>query len=117
MRPQISVVIATSCEATRREKIRRAISSVLSQQGPPLQLLIIVNGQRYDAALFEELKADSRLKVHYRELGSFPAALKDGRHLAGGEFFTFLDDDDALLPGALGMRLEAVETVDWLASN
>src|SRR4051794_28135412 len=117
--PLISVIIATTCEARRQAEIRRAIASV-RLQAVPLEVIVVVNGSRFDPALFEELKHDPELRVAYLSEGSFPAALKHGRGLVRGEYFAFLDDDDRYLDGALDCRLTAIRQhpqTDFVATN
>lgn len=115
----ISVIIATTCEQRRRAEILRAVESVCSQSVPH-ELLMVVNGTRYDPQLYAELQGDPRLKTFYLQEGSFPAALKYGRRQANGAFYSFLDDDDLYLDGALETRLKAIETApaaDFVATN
>lgn len=101
----VSVIIATLCEARRRTSLHRAIASVLAQEGVAVEILLIVNGNRYDPALLAELEARGDLRVHYRSEPGLPAALRFGRSLVKTEYFSFLDDDDEYLPGALSSRL------------
>ena len=119
-RPLISVIIATTCEARREKEIRRAIRSVLTQRNVNIELLVVVNGRRFDPALLKELKCNSELRVVYREEASFPASLKFGRQQISGEYFCFLDDDDEFLPEALEKRLSPLESdpsLDFVATN
>jgi glycosyltransferase involved in cell wall biosynthesis len=116
----ISVIIATTCEKRREREILRAIDSVLDQKGVSVALMLVVNGQRYDPPLLQRLRDDPRLTVHYRQEGSFPAAVRYGREMVTGEYFAFLDDDDVYLPDALRIRLEAINQgvpVDWVCTN
>ncbi len=117
--PTVSVIIATTCEASRADSLLRAIESVLSQAGAAIELLVIVNGPRRDHKLFDRLARDQRIKLRYLETGSFPAAIRFGREIASGEFFCFVDDDDFYLPGAIQCRLQAIEdpSIDFVATN
>lgn len=119
-RPGITVIIATSCEPHRVGPLRRAIASVLSQDGVDVDLVVVVNGTRVDAGFYDELRSDGRLRVCYRDEGSFPAAVRFGREQVRREYFSFLDDDDYYLPGALRTRLEALigpPVVDFVCTN
>ncbi len=119
-RARINVIIPTMGEAARRVSLTRAIESVLSQGGVAVELIVVVNGTRYDPALLAALRADARLQVIYQEEGSLPAALRLGRLHVTGEFFSFLDDDDEYLPDALQTRvahLRADPELDVVATN
>lgn len=116
---RVTVIISTMCEAARRVSLLRAIGSVRSQDVPGV-VLLVVNGMRFDAELLEQLKADPGLRVEYRQEGSLPGAVRYGRSLVTTEFFSFLDDDDEYLPGALRTRIEpllADATLDVVATN
>ncbi len=117
--PTVSVIIATTCEASRAATLLRAIESVLSQAGAVIELLVIVNGARRDHQLFVRLARDKRIKLQYLKTSSFPAAIRFGREIASGEFFCFVDDDDFYLPGAIQCRLHAIEdpSIDFVATN
>ena len=118
--PRITVIIPTTCNSARRESLTRAIAGVLSQEGVAVELVVVVNGTRYDPALLSTLRADPRFRVVYQEEGNLPAALRLGRSHVTGEFFSFLDDDDEYLPDALRMRaahLLADPELDVVATN
>jgi glycosyltransferase involved in cell wall biosynthesis len=117
---RISVIIPTTCEARRAASLQRAIDSVLSQRGVEVELIVVVNGQRFDAAALAALQADPALQAVYIETASPSVASRHGRSLASGEFFAFLDDDDEYLPGGLAARAAAIQadpTIDIAVSN
>jgi glycosyltransferase involved in cell wall biosynthesis len=103
--PDVAVIIPTTCEAVRAQALRHALASVLAQEGVRARPLLVVNGKRFDPALLEEMRARPELQVMYVELGSLPNALRIGRRAVDAPFFSFLDDDDEYLPGALKARV------------
>jgi hypothetical protein len=118
--PTVDVIIATMCSAERAAELWRAVDSALSQQGVRVRLSIIANGARVDAGLLAQLRADPRLTVHVLEEGSYPAAVRVGRLHVTQEFFSFLDDDDEYLPGALETRLSVLQArpeLDFVATG
>lgn len=116
----VSVIIPTTCELRRKESLARAIHSVVLQDVGEVEVIVVVNGERFDPELFAQLKADARLKVHYQHEASLPAALRYGRTLVSREFFSFLDDDDEYFPDALRVRLTPMlhdAAVDVVVTN
>lgn len=109
--PAVTVVIATAARPERAAALRRAIEGVLAQQPAP-ELVVVVNGSGFDAALDAELRADTRLRHDYQALGSYPAAQRRGRELVRTPCFCFLDDDDELLPGSIATRLARLQAAD-----
>jgi glycosyltransferase involved in cell wall biosynthesis len=107
-----TVVIATAARPERAAALRRAIDSVCTQVPAP-EVVVVVNGNTFDAALVEALKADPRIRCDYRELGSYPAAQRRGRELVRTAFFCFLDDDDELLPDSIALRLDRMAAPDY----
>lgn len=102
----VSVIIPTMCEASRSELIYRAIESVLSQSGIILELLIVINGARYDQQLATTLQENNRLTLIWLDIANVSTARYVGVCRAHGEYFCFLDDDDEFLPGALQGRVK-----------
>lgn len=117
---RISVIIPTTCETGRRGSLKRAIASVAAQERVSVELIVVVNGLRFDPECYEELRSMPGLNVAYLEEGSLPLAVKHGRSLATAPYFSFLDDDDEYLPDALWRRLQPLlsdEAIDYVVSN
>lgn len=104
--PLISIVIPTSCEATRAEFLHRSLASIASQAGVRTEILLVCNGPRQDAALIDTLTARYGVKTIRLDEGKVSRARYEGLCQAGGDYFCFLDDDDEFLPGGLARRLE-----------
>ena len=96
----LSVVLPTH---DRPERLREAARSVLSQDYPSLELIVVDDGSSASTAqTLDEVTAQDRRVVvvrHEQPLGS-AAARNAGLALARGELVAFCDDDDAWLPGA-----------------
>lgn len=116
----VSIIIPTMCELRRKASLLRAIDSVLQQDAGDVEVIVIVNGDRFDPELFAEVKADARLRVYYQQIGNQHAAQRFGRTLVIKDYFAFLDDDDEYLPGALKIRMAPLLedlTLDMVATN
>lgn len=117
---RVSVVIPTTCRTSRVGTLRRAIASAQAQDGIELDLIVVVNGPDFDREMVDELCADPRMRVEYLPVPDLPAALRHGRTLALAPFFSFLDDDDEYLPGALRLRADVLlrsPEIDLVATN
>lgn len=118
--PVVSVIIPTVCSTARAPSLARAIDSVAAQRDVAVEIVVVVNGPAVDEASYAALRADPRLRVERLEQGSAPGACRHGRAVATGEFFSFLDDDDEYLPGALATRcapLRADPAVDFVVTD
>ena len=96
----------------RRERaglLWRAIDSVLTQERVRAAPIVVVNGLGRDHDLVDALRRDERLTVLSRDEAGLPAALAAGREAVDAPWFTDLDDDDLLMPGALALRVQALE--------
>jgi hypothetical protein len=71
-------------------------------------VVIVVNGTRFDRALYDELQHTPGVRVVYQQPASIFLARRCARDQVTAPFFGFLDDDDALLPGALRARVDAL---------
>jgi glycosyltransferase involved in cell wall biosynthesis len=108
--PRVEILIVTLCEAIRRTSLLAAIDSVLKQHGVDPSLLIVVNGDQFDRDLFRLLKDIPGVRVYYQEVASIYFARRLAREKVQADLFGLLDDDDALLPGALRTRVDALES-------
>lgn len=102
----IDVVIRSTLETGRKEKILRAIGSIQRQQGVHATPIVVANGDRYDASLRDALSSRQDVRFTYFPEASTGRAMRVGRELVTAPFFAFLDDDDELLPHGLSVRLD-----------
>jgi hypothetical protein len=103
----VDVVIRTEGRDERRESLQRAIHSVLNQRGVRARPIVVLVGNLPDLAA--ELAAQQCVSVHpVGEPASPGRALGIGRRLVQTGFYAFLDDDDELLPHALGTGLSTM---------
>ncbi len=101
----ITTIIPTLCEQNRREQLLRAIASIHAASAHPVRVLVVVNGQRFDASLVEHLQGRNDVDVIQLAEGSQTNAQLVGRKAVATEFFSFLDDDDEYLPHGLDVRM------------
>lgn len=112
---QISTIIPT----VGRDALRRAVESVLTQDGPGFSVEVIVVNDTGRPLPTEGWQLSNKVQIvrtpHPR---SRPAIGRNvGAKVATGQFFHFLDDDDWMLPGAFAAFAQAhSETPDarWL---
>ncbi len=117
----VTVIVPTLAEHRRRHAIERALASLRAATTLPeaLEIVVVVNGDRHDAAVLDWLAAQPVRVVRVAE-GSAPLAQLVGRRHVATPYFCFLDDDDEYLPGAIDTRLAALArapSVDVVATN
>jgi glycosyltransferase involved in cell wall biosynthesis len=120
MTAKITVVIPTLAQASRATALWTAIESCLAQRRTTVAVIVAINGTRYDDAIRRELERSPRLMTSYDPVGNLPRAIAGGRSRVGTEFFTFLDDDDYMLPDTLAERVARLardETTDVMVAN
>lgn len=106
---KITTIIRTLCEASRRTQILRAIASIQAASIDPVRIVVVVNGDRFDSDLVELLQGRPDVDVVQITEGSVTKAQLAGRRAVTSDYFSFLDDDDEYLPGALDLRLALLE--------
>jgi glycosyltransferase involved in cell wall biosynthesis len=115
--PRISIVIPSF---NHREYLEQAIRSVLDQQYPGLDL-IVIDGASTDGSRELIAQYGARLSYWVSEPDRGPAdALRKGFARATGEVFGFLNADDFLLPDALatiGKAFAADRAADVIAGH
>lgn len=116
----VTVVIPSTAIPERFELLLRAIRSVLEQRGVSAIPLVVLNGAQYTAEAERALRANADIQLAVQPERDLPSALRRGRELVQTPWFTSLDDDDLLLPGALAMRVDVLQSnpeLDIVATN
>jgi glycosyltransferase involved in cell wall biosynthesis len=107
--PWVTAIVPTLAERSRREGLLRAIESLRNASSERLRILVVVNGNRFDAETVSLLRDAPDVEVVQVEIGSLPYAIEVGRGRVETPYFCFLDDDDEYLPGAIDLRLRTLE--------
>jgi glycosyltransferase involved in cell wall biosynthesis len=107
MGDRITVIVPTMLHPGRARLIRRAVDSVLEQADVDVRVVLVVNGS---PDTDPELEGRSGVEVLRLASANLPAALQAGRRTVEDGYFSFLDDDDHLLPGSLATRLRLLES-------
>ena len=116
----ISVIILTLAETKRSNSLLRAIDGILGQEGVDAVPIVVVNGNRFDPSLVEQLQQLKGIKLYLEPVAGLINARIIGRRLVETPYFAFLDDDDEYLPHAMRTRLDAMianEQADLVVSN
>jgi len=108
---KISVVIPVY---KKEPCIKARLESCLNQDFDDFEVIAVDDGSPDRCGeICDELAAkDSRLKVFHKENGGTSAARKYGVEHSSGEYITFVDADDELLPGALQKLYDVMSEVD-----
>src|SRR5690242_6042277 len=101
----ISAVIPTY---NRRKYVVRAIDSVISQQSPPDEIIVIDDGSTDGTAELLHSTFGNSLKIIYQENAGVSAARRRGIVAASGEWIAFLDSDDEWTSGRLDVFRQAI---------
>jgi glycosyltransferase involved in cell wall biosynthesis len=104
----ISVIIPTLARGDRAAKLRRAIESVVSQEGVRAVPLVVVNGSVRDPEIVRELRANPDIRLLEIDESGIPSAFHAAFAILDTPYCSGLDDDDLLLPGALALRIGAL---------
>ncbi len=92
-------------------QLQSAVSSVLGQEYPDLEILIIDDGNepKYLPILQKVSETDDQIRVLHVPHGGVSAARNAGIRSAEGAYIFFLDADDLLVPGCLKEAAEIAE--------
>jgi glycosyltransferase involved in cell wall biosynthesis len=107
--PAVSVIIPTLARPERAPGLMRAIQNITSQQGVRGLPIVVVNGPYAAAEIRQSLSRRHDLRLITRAEPGLPQALSAGRAAVETPYFSVLDDDDELLPGALTARVRALD--------
>ena len=114
--PMVSVVMPAYNAA---RYIEEAVRSVLSQGWSNLEVVVVNDGSKDGTAAVVRAIASPRVRVIDQPNGGVSSARNAGIEEARGEFIAFLDADDALEPGAIEQKMEALLRGDaeWAYSD
>lgn len=109
MIPKISVIIPIY---NREKTLNRCIDSVLSQDFPDFECILVDDGSKDGSLNICEAyaKKDNRIKVIHKENGGVGSARNAGIEKAKGEWLFFLDSDDFITENHLSSMFKVVDT-------
>ncbi len=118
---KISIIVPTLAENKRADRLKRCINSIKKASSNVfVEIIVIVNGRKHDEILCDWIKSQDNIRFEYDPKPSLPNAIFRGRQLVTSDFFSFLDDDDEYLDGAINDRLSIIgchPEMDLVVSN
>ena len=116
--PFFSIITATY---NRSATLARAIESVLRQEDNDWELIIVDDGSTDNTQLVLENYNDLRIKIFKHECNKGACAAKNtGFNNISGDWFTTLDSDDEMMPGALSVFKQIINNnpqIDAITCN
>jgi glycosyltransferase involved in cell wall biosynthesis len=115
--PEVSVVLPTH---DRNHFLVQALTSVLWQVGPELEVIVVDDGSTSDPRGLVSTFEDDRVRViQHRSSRGVSAARNTGAAAAVGSWLAFIDDDDLWAPGKLAAQLGAARTTgrSWICTS
>ena len=104
--PKISVIIPTY---NRSGMVKEAISGVLAQTEPNLEIIVVDDGSTDDTRIVVESLAEKRVSYFYKTNAGPASARNYGVSKGTGEYVAFLDHDDLWPPNYLEVMLSRLE--------
>ena len=105
--PLVSVVVASYNQS---QFIQETIDSILNQDYPALELIVVDDGSTDGTAeILQGYASDRRVKVIYQENSGQTVAKNRGCKEASGKYIAFCDSDDYWLPGKLTDQVACAE--------
>ena len=91
--------------------LRRGIDSILLQDYENLEIILIDDGSPdgCPAICDEYAKQDNRIKVIHQKNGGLSVARNAGLDIAHGDYISFVDSDDSILPGMYSEMISIME--------
>lgn len=110
-RPLISVIVPVY---NVEQYLRRCVDSLLCQTYPYIEILLINDGSTdaSPAICSQYAERDTRVTVVHQENGGLSAARNTGLDWAKGEFISFVDSDDFVVPKFLEVLYQTLQNVD-----
>ena len=103
----VTIIVATY---NREHTLGRTIDSVLAQDLPDWELVIVDDGSEDESAALVEKYRDRRVRlVRHSENRGVTAAKNTGLAHIRGDWFTTIDSDDEIVPDALSLMVSTAE--------
>lgn len=118
--PKVSIIIPTMATRKREMTLKRSIDSIRNSSSQLIEIIVVVNGKRFDQDLCGWLKMQPDVRFEYISAPSLPNALLRGRELVEAPFFSILDDDDEYIGMCTDVKLTAMASfphADLLVTN
>ena len=97
--PLISIITPTF---NRGKTVARAIDSILEQTYGNFEIIVVEDGSTDETKSILQRYNDKRVRIIHHDLNKGVTAAKNtGLNNISGEWFTFLDSGDEMLPDAL----------------
>ena len=93
----------------KEKNIARTIDSVLAQDYPWWELVVVDDGSSDGSVSVVEQYEDDRIRLFRKENGGVSAARNYGVQTATGEYVVYLDADDSLVPSCLLTLLDVLK--------
>jgi len=112
MKQEDLVTIIIPCYKTEYEKIKKCITSIVTQSYRDLEILVIddASGNEFAVELEELTKSDSRIQIICLDenIGA-PAARNKAIEHAKGDYLLFIDSDDSINKFAVEIMMEDIK--------
>lgn len=91
--------------------LKRGVDSILAQNYPNMEIILVDDGSPDNCGKIcdEYAKADKRIRVIHKENGGVSSARNAGLDVARGDYFSFIDSDDSILPNMYSTMIAALE--------
>lgn len=91
--------------------LKRGVDSILAQNYPNMEIILVDDGSPDNCGEIcdEYAEADKRIRVIHKENGGLSSARNAGLDVATGEYFSFIDSDDSILPDMYSTMINALE--------
>lgn len=106
-KPLVTVIVAAYNAANYLEE---TLHTILDQDYSPLEIIVVDDGSTDETAAIAKSFGD---RVHYcyqQNSGSCASPRNHGLAVARGEYVTFFDADDLMLPGKISRQVNELET-------
>lgn len=99
--PRVDIIVRTMADEARAASLFRALDTIQNQRGVRARPIVMVNGDRRNAAVMARLLRRTGIVWQVMDAPDPAGALVKGVQRVTAPFYMVLDDDDELLPDTL----------------